>query len=399
MTVASLVAVFGVAALALDGAYWYERRAEAQRVADCAAITAAYAGSLSGLAASHTAFKNAVSKSNYDSTDITNNYIITPYKGKSHWYHVHVGRNETRIFSGVLGLQSPEVGAAATAQGLTYGNNANLPQGAIVGNNNVTFVGNANTTVASGAVSNANVYANGVVFMNGNTSVQGTINVAPAGYASSVGNVAGNALYELATPVVFPDASTISEWQSGWYAAASSTGNIINNYAKQTSGFLTITAPAVINGSIDMSGQSTLTINPSPNSTSSVLYVTGSITTSGGATLINNGVIIVSVGDITSSGDATSTGGTSSLISLSTDDPAITLNGNAGDDIGLVYAVNGGTVLNGNGNITGSLLSGSSTGQIKFNGNANLIYPNGLNNNEIFPIPGGLIATSTQGLD
>src|SRR5580704_8242673 len=97
----SLVAILAVAAFAIDADFWYERRAEAQRVADCAALTYAYVYSTTGSQTSATtAFDNVITKSGYSSADTTNNYVTNPYKGNSFWFHVHVGRTEHQAFSG-----------------------------------------------------------------------------------------------------------------------------------------------------------------------------------------------------------------------------------------------------------------------------------------------------------
>ena len=131
-----------------------------------------------------------------------------------------------------------------------------------------------------------------------------------------------------------------------------------------------------------------------------MLYVGGTITASGGSSITNNGVEIVSVGKVNLSGGSagaytvTNTA-TSGLLSLSNDNSqAINLSGGSNATIGFVYAVNGGATLSGGSTITGSLISGGASGGVTFSGGSTkLVYPTGLNGFSGFP--GGTYSAGT----
>jgi len=410
VTIGGLVAIFGVSALAIDGAYWYERRAEAQRVADCAAISAAYVGSVSGSSAATTEFNSIISASGYDPTDTANNYMTNPYRGSSGWYNVHVGQTGLRIFSGAIGVGTPKVGASATAQGVQDSGLPNIPDAAVTAAGNATFGGGSSTTAATGSY--ANVYSNGIATTNSGSVIDGAIyvptyepfNTSVNPYNLSVGNVGNNTLDQLPSPVNFSSSTTIAYWNTNWMAAAQSTGNTLNGYHASNSQAGSIIAPAYVNGNIQLTGSSTLSLVRQTGAVGpQVIYVNGSVSTSGSAGITNNGVIFVVTGDVNCTGTGVSYQTTdlsdSGLISLAADKSAMNLSGSGNATIGFVYAVNGDASLSGNGTIIGSLISGATdSNSVVFTGNALLSYPSGLTSNKLFPSQPGLIATSTTGL-
>jgi hypothetical protein len=111
-----MTAIFGGSALAVDGSYWLERRAEAQRVADCAALTYAYVYSTQGSSAATTAYDTLLTNCGYAPGDTTNNRITYPYKSNVAWFNVHVGREESQMFTSPLGVGAQTIDAASTAE-------------------------------------------------------------------------------------------------------------------------------------------------------------------------------------------------------------------------------------------------------------------------------------------
>jgi hypothetical protein len=157
-----------------------------------------------------------------------------------------------------------------------------------------------------------------------------------------------------------PD-STINGWKN---EATSSvyTGNYTVGYAGATLG------PKKIVGNLSVAGGGVLQV-------SGPIWVTGTITINGGATVrpsnSSKSYAVISDSTIGLSGGASILGGGSGshilLVSTSAADPAITVNGGANDTV--VYAPNGGLYISG-----GAHIKAASANHITADGGADIVY-------------------------
>ena len=270
--------------------------------------------------------------------------------------------------------------------------NYGLQDAAITSAGNVLFQGGATTSDTSGS-SGADAFANGTITVQNSSTY--TVDGTASAYVSSPSLNATDAknVTPLTTKMSFPSPAAIASQQSAWLADAQESTptypgghSFAGNETFGTSG--TITAPEYVSGDLTVQGGATLTLQPDPAAAApSVLYVHGKITVSGGSALINNGVLIVSDGTITVSGgsnapyvasDMTNSG----LISFSTDSSkAINLSGGStAENIGVLYAFNGGITLSGGSKLTGSATTASSSATVTLSGGGtHLYYSSGMN--------------------
>lgn len=197
---------------------------------------------------------------------------------------------------------------------------------------------------------------------------------------------------QLTSPATFPDSTTTTNWRSLWLSQAQEattsypSGHIINGNASYSAN-KTITAPLYITGNLTMSGGHQLTVAVDPSAPKPcVLFVHGTLTISGGSSLLNQGVVIVTDGAQTFSGGSNVYGVTdtanSALISYSTDlKNAIVISGGSGAaQIGAVYAINGGATLSGGSSYYGSLTTGGVGSTTTLSGGSSVSYSPGFNN-------------------
>ncbi len=205
-----------------------------------------------------------------------------------------------------------------------------------------------------------------------------------------------NGIVGMSSAASFPSATQTSAWQSNWITQSQSTSNTYSGTVTASSltpnptnpgqGEHRITAPAYINGNLNVdSGQ--MYLQPNSNTTkSNVVYVTGNVTN--GALLYNRGVDLIVQGQyIETSSSAqyqlqtqyspyssmTALYGAAALVSLQASTTAINMYTSASTAEGLVYAANGGMTVNGNNEIDGVLIAGG-TGSA---GGVTLIPANG----------------------
>ncbi len=133
--------------------------------------------------------------------------------------------------------------------------------------------------------------------------------------------------------------SMISSWKSSAASGGSSSGNYTVGFAGDTLG------PKKIVGNLTVTSGGILRV-------SGPIYVTGSVTVNGGASIEaasgETSYVIIADGTITITGGATVHGETGShimLVSTATNDPAITLNGGSDDTV--LFAPYGGVTVSG----------------------------------------------------
>ena len=289
------------------------------------------------------------------------------------------------------------------------------PDGALISNGPIVLQGNASTQ-SSVTMHGAGAMANGVISNVGNAYyVDGPISVAPASYSATqtaltkINDYTGT-LTQLSAPITaFETPAMISYEQTQWISDAQSSGNVLGGAVGTTgTGYSpatgTLTAPAYINGDLNVQGGATLTLSrPSGAVGPVVVYVNGNINfTNGNGSIINNGVTLVCTGTFNCGKNSTysvgnypagsvdskgnSIAGTpmysdSGLISLSNSSTALSITAGADAKIGICKALNGGVALSGTATLTGSIIAGGSGAQsgIQLAGNPTIIYPGGLN--------------------
>jgi hypothetical protein len=272
---------------------------------------------------------------------------------------------------------------------------------ALESNGTITLSGGAKTSDPSGHHL-ASASANGVVDVSGGSSVDGVIAVAASAYSTTLSKCPGQTVQQLSSPLTFPSASTLSTWASSWTGQAKEatssfpSGQILSSFSAGSTA-VTLTAPCYISGGLTLSGGASLTVQPDTSAAAPyILYVHGKIVASGGSSITNKGVLIISDSTITASGGSCVAGYSvtdltnSGLISLSTSsNGAITLSGGtAANSIGFCYAAEGGATLSGGSQITGSLIAGGTSCSVTFSGGSSLVYPDGLNSFKGFPSMG-----------
>jgi hypothetical protein len=250
--------------------------------------------------------------------------------------------------------------------------------GAIVSKGDVKMGGTAQIVTTPLNQHVADVMSNGNVSMGGGSFTDGQL--------TAVGTVSGTAFYPSISgsdPAPFPTASEISAQQNAYANEARSTNNVrgaINNAGSN----MTLTAPAYVNGSIDLKNGDSLTLNGGGGG---VIYVNGNVNLYNGSTL-TNGVTLVVSGTFTQNGGVfTTTTGvvpTPTVVVYSNQSDAINLTGgSAAQNQGVVYAVQGGIKLAGGATFTGALVAGS--GGVTSQGNYYHYFPTNLASSATLP--------------
>ncbi|MEE8330513.1 MAG: hypothetical protein V3R84_01950 [Acidimicrobiia bacterium] len=241
------------------------------------------------------------------------------------------------------------------------------PEGAVVADGDVTFVGNGDTATNPASAHSADVHSNGNFTGNENTHVDGDANAA--------GTASGGSTYgdhtSGADAVPFPTQDEIDAWQASLLTTAM-TGPTLATLPPSSSGSFYVA------GSVSLNCVCTITLNGLPGD---VVYVDGSINIGKKSHLVNNGVILVAAENFEMTGQSkySVTGDLleSGLVVFGTDWQAakITGQGSAAAQ-GFVYVPNGGAKTSGNGAVVGSIIAG---GGVSVTGSGGIIYPDGLN--------------------
>jgi len=171
-------------------------------------------------------------------------------------------------------------------------------------------------------------------------------------------------------PAVQSDPATdgdISSWKSTAASGGTNEGDYTVGYAGATLG------PKKIHGNLSVAGGGTLIV-------SGTIWVTGNVTINGGSTVSPQGTgqsfAIIADGTVTLSGGASITGNSNGhilIVSTSTADPAITLNGGANDTV--IYVPHGGFYLSG-----GATAKAAAAKHITMDGGSDLIYDPSISN-------------------
>ena len=244
-----------------------------------------------------------------------------------------------------------------------------FPDGAMIAKGEIQLSGQADTDTDPSTKHVAHVRSNGDISCSGQASIDGGIyaggTVSTSGQPTCVEKVSG------APQMEFPDSATITSMQQKWKSDAQAGQTVfgIKLSGKKTSTYAT---PLYVNGDVDLSGQTKLVFSgPGP------IYITGSVKVSGGCEVENSATMVAEETiDFSGQGVYRINGGmgTCALVSLSTDsNSAIKMSGQA-DDIqtGIVYAVNGGIQLSGQGRVYGAIIAAT---DIKSSGQAHIDYP------------------------
>ncbi|MGO8670622.1 MAG: TadE/TadG family type IV pilus assembly protein [Capsulimonadaceae bacterium] len=112
-TILALTAMMAACALSVDASYWYEQRAEIQRVSDCAALVYAWTAANQNQVNAQTAFNTIIAE--YGFTSGGTNTVTPDYEGNPYWYHVHLAKTIPPIFGAVGKSITRSIDAASTA--------------------------------------------------------------------------------------------------------------------------------------------------------------------------------------------------------------------------------------------------------------------------------------------
>lgn len=293
---------------------------------------------------------------------------------------VRVNDNLIDVYStGTTTNEKPrQVRARAAISGLTIGDGAMISNGDIVvngsidlktdplGMRNAHIRANGNTLVKGiGAYVDGRVSAVGTVTMNDGVS---TDTLFPKGQAG-------------AARIPFPSKKTVKDWENQWIAQAKA-GPTIPGPIKTS---VTITAPAFIDGNIDLQGSVVVKIEGT-----GVVYVNGNVTMQGNTKLINSTQLVIkgkfrqqasALLGITETPEYLADGTWSYtppvMIALSNDPTeAIYLTGSAANNqYSMIYAANGGIYVDGSSEIRGALVAGGEGAQIYSEGSYIHKYP------------------------
>jgi hypothetical protein len=249
------------------------------------------------------------------------------------------------------------------------------------------ILSNGDVNVNGGALVNSNpadlhisdVIANGNISMGGSSTVDGTL--VAGGTTSGQGyfpSQTGQPTYP------FPDSAEQTQMKADWVTQAMAGGQIsgVNNSA-------TITAPKYINGDINLSSYSTVTLNGS-----GVIYVNGNVKMTANSVL-TNGVTLVVRGTVNQSGQSIYkiTPGilpTPTLVAIGTgasvNDTVISLTGGSlANQQGIIYAMNGSIKVAGGSLFVGELVAGQPGAQINVTGGYTQAFPSGMASAVKFP--------------
>lgn len=257
---------------------------------------------------------------------------------------------------------------------LSASNNPLFPEGAMISNGSVNINGQGYTLTFN--VSNtrhvAHVRANGNIQCTGQSSVDGGIyatgSLSLGNQVQSIESKAG------VPPMQFPDAAAIATMQQNLITEAKKGGTIgaVTVTGQRTE---TINTPVYIDGDVNVNSQSKLIFTGT-----GPVYVNGSVTATGQSEIDNNATLAARDSiDSAGQGIYRITGGFNNCAMLSFSNnqtQAIKISGQAANiQMGIVYAVNGGVQINGQGSVYGAVISGGILSRSVIVGQSNIIYP------------------------
>ena len=267
-----------------------------------------------------------------------------------------------------------------------------LGEGAIRSAGAVTIGGGSYTRDPSGNAA-AGVYSNGVLtFLGGSTPgnlfVQGTAGFATA--SPSVVPPKATTITPMAAPMSFPTNADVTEWRNAWLASARQptptypAGKILGPQILTAN--TTFVGPAEINGNLSIAANKVLTLAADPAASKPiVVFVRGNVSCSGGGSIVNQGVILVADGTISISGNgqtySVANNQDCGMISYSANPTsAITLSGGTlTQNVGVLYAVNGGVTVSGSSTFVGSIVARGNPSTTTVTGGASIQYSPGAN--------------------
>ena len=395
-----LITVFALTSLVLLGLGLYSLSVTASRLADrgyqkVQATALADAGMQALYAQIASTPPTGTSASPvWGTTDISATTLTSPLSGRRNGtFSAQMASSSPSHSGGLYTFQvqgtgvSPDGTATSkvTALFATAGPHFTFPNGAIISNGSVTFGHSHTGTSDLSSNHSGNVYANGNVIIEKNSTVDGTVTVAPG--FSVIGTNAAVVTAPTVTP--FPTAANLQQWQVSWLKTAQSGTTYMPASVPAT-----VVAPAYISGDLT----SNVTIIPK-SGTASVVYVAGTIF--GNITVSSDGittdaVTIVCTGPLAAS-TVSSVNGPSgcTLVTLAAQTDAISLN-NHSDMTGTFYAAYGGITLKNPGmTFDGTLIAGGTDPAL--GGTGGVTFGNG-GGNAVVGYPGGNFNGSSTGL-
>jgi Flp pilus assembly protein TadG len=273
-----LPVVVGVMALSLDGGVLYVQRQQAQSAADAAALAGAYQlYNGSNFSAAQNAAIAVGAQAGYT---IPSSSVTNPQSG---YVAVSVSSGRPRLFSAIWGSGTIPVAASAVARGTTvpYSKAAILvlaPSGVGMTLSNMAQV-TANGSIVVDSTSSMSILSSGTPSITTpELDLSGRIT-----YSGSNPNKA-TITNSNQTPTADPLAGIAAPSSGGMTVQSSSAINL--------SGTSSMTLnPGVYSGGLTLSGYSSVTLNPG------VYYINGGgISVSGGASITGNGVFIYNTG-------------------------------------------------------------------------------------------------------
>jgi hypothetical protein len=264
------------------------------------------------------------------------------------------------------------------------GTNLWFGDAAITANGPVVLSGGGATASYESYSGIADVLTNST-FKDATAYVDGDL-VAGSAVTADAKKVTGTITQNAGTVIDFPPTTEVEAWRADLLAQAQ-LGPTVGSQVFDSP--TTLTAPLVIEGELKMGGE-TLTLN-GPG----VIYVTGKVTLSGGARLVNNGAILVGDLQMVFSGGSTyevaGDASASGIVSFAQGvDKALELSGGSlGQAHGVAYAPYGGIKLTGGSGWIGALVAGgaSDKGKVELSGGSSVVFPPGMILNNRF-LPG-----------
>lgn len=395
-----LITVFALTSLVLLGLGLYSLSVTASRLADrgyqkVQATALADAGMQAFYAQIASTPPTGTSASPvWGTTDISATTLTSPLSGRGNGtFSAQMASSSPSYSGGLYTFQvqgtgvSPDGTATSkvTALFATTGPHFTFPNGAIISNGPVTFGSSHSGTSDFSSNHSGNVYANGNVIIGKNSTVDGTVTVAPGFSVIST----NPAVVTAPTVTPFPTAANLQQWQASWLKTAQSGTTYMPASVPAT-----VVAPAYISGDLT----SNVTIIPKSGA-ASVVYVAGTIF--GNITVSSDGittdaVTIVCTGPLAAS-TVSSVNGPSgcTLVTLAAQTNAIALN-NHTNMTGTFYAAYGGITLK-NPSLTfdGTLIAGGTDPAL--GGTGGVTFGNG-GGNAVVGYPGGNFNGSSTGL-
>jgi hypothetical protein len=273
--------VVGVMALTLDGGLLYVQRQQAQSAADAAALAGAY--QLYNGSNFSTAQNAAIAVGSQSGFTIPASNVTSPQSG---YITVSVSASTPRFFSAIWGAGTNSVAAIATARGTSGAHSTAAILLLATSGNAMMLSGTTQVAVSNGSV---------VVDSSSAMSVLSSGNPGPTLTTPEL-DLSGNITYSGTNPnkatVTKYNQSATSDPLAGIAALSSSGMTVQSTSAINLTGSSTMTLnPGVYTGGITLSGSSSVTLNPG------TYYINGGgISLSGSSSITGNGVCIYNTG-------------------------------------------------------------------------------------------------------